>query len=98
MEVIERIAEHYAVQETPFGRTYRWVPEQVMAACSKCGNKTTYKRSEIIASEVIRCECGKGSTAGIREKLVLQLLDREYEAQQHPWRYGHTTKDSGIPV
>jgi hypothetical protein len=47
---------------------------------------------------VISCECGHANTARVREELVIQLLDDEYEAHHHPWRYWHTTKDSGIPV
>jgi hypothetical protein len=97
MRVIERIAEHYDVQEVPFGRDYRWSPEQVVAEC-KCGKRTTLKRSKIIGSEVTSCECGKDNTATIREELVIQLLDEEYEAHHHPWRYWHTTKDTGIPA
>ena len=98
MKVFERIPEHYDVEEMPFGRDYRWSPEQVVLKCSKCGKRTTYKRSEILGSEVIRCECGKGNTARIKEELVIQFLDEEYEAHHHPWRYWHTTKDSGIPA
>jgi hypothetical protein len=85
MRVIERVAEHYAVQEMPFGRDYKWSPEQVILECSKCGKKTTHKRSEIIGSEVISCECGKANTAHIREELVIQLIDEEYDAHHHPW-------------
>jgi len=86
MRVIERVAEHYAVQEMPFGRDYKWSPEQVILECSKCGKKTTHKRSEIIGSEAISCECGKGDTAHTREELVIQLIeDEEYEAHHHPW-------------
>jgi lysyl-tRNA synthetase class I len=84
VHVIERIAEHYDVQEMPFGRDYRWSPELVVLECSKCGKRTTYKRSQVIGSEVIRCECGKGNTARIREELVIKLLDEEYEAHHHP--------------
>jgi DNA-directed RNA polymerase subunit RPC12/RpoP len=91
VRVTERIAEHYDVQEIPFGKAYHWVPEQVVLECSKCGKRTTYNRSEIIDSEVIRCECGKSNTARIREELVLQLVDKEYEVHHHPWRYWHTT-------
>jgi hypothetical protein len=98
LKVFERIAEHYDVQEMPFGRDYKWSPEQVILECSKCGKKITLKRSEIIGCEVISCECGKGNTARIREELLIQLLDEEFEAHHHPWRYWHTTKDSGIPA
>jgi hypothetical protein len=98
MRVIERIAEHYDVQEVPFGKDYRWSPEQVVVECSKCGKRTTYKRSQIFGSGVLRCECGKANTATIREELDIRMLDEEYEAHHHPWRYWHTTKDTGIPV
>ena len=84
MRVIERIAEHYDVQEMPFGRDYKWSPEQVILEC-KCGERTTHKRSEIIGSEVISCECGKDDAAHIREELVIQVVDEEYEAHHHPW-------------
>ena len=97
MKVFERIPEHYDVEEMPFGRDYRWSPGQVVLECSKCGKKITLKRSEVIASEVLICECGKGNTARIREELVIQVLDEEYEAHHHPWRYWHTSEDSGIP-
>ena len=85
MKVFERIAEHYDVQEMSFGRDYKWSPEQVILECSKCGKKITLKRSEIIGSEVISCECGKGNTARVREELLIQVRDEEYEAHHHPW-------------
>jgi hypothetical protein len=84
MRVIERVAEHYAVQEMPFGREYKWSPEQVVIEC-ECGERTILKRSEIIGSAVISCECGKANTAHIREELVIQLIDEEYDAHHHPW-------------
>ena len=87
MQVIERIAEHYEVQEMPFGRNYKWSPEQVILECGKCGKKTIHKRSEIIGSEVVICECGKANTARIREELVIRVLDEEYEAHHHPWHH-----------
>jgi len=85
MQAIERIAEHYDVQEVPFGRDYRRSPEQVVLKCSKCGRRTTYNRSEIIGSEVTSCECGEGHAARIREELVIELIDEEYETHHHPW-------------
>ncbi|HZB82089.1 MAG TPA: hypothetical protein VE288_04470 [Rubrobacteraceae bacterium] len=94
MRVVERVAEHYNVQEMPFGRDYRWSPEQVVLECSKCDKKITLKRSEIIGSEVISCECGKGDTARIREELVTQLVDEEYEAHHHPWDHDAKAQDN----
>jgi hypothetical protein len=85
MRVIERVAEHYDVQEMPFARLYRWSPEQVVVECSKCAKRTTHTRSEIIGSEVTSCECGEGHAARIREELVIELIDEEYEAHHHPW-------------
>jgi hypothetical protein len=78
MRVIERVAEHYDVQEMPFGRVYRWSPEQVVLECSGCGKRTTRNRSEIISSETTECECGKGHAARIREEAILGLIDEEY--------------------
>jgi hypothetical protein len=98
MRVIERVAEHYYVQKMPFGRLYKWAPEHVVVECSKCGERTTHTRSEIIDSAVTECECGKGHAARIREELVIRVLDEEYEAHHHPWRHWHTTKDTGIPA
>jgi hypothetical protein len=86
MRVIERIAEHYDVQESPFGRVYRWSPEHVVVKC-KCGKRTAHTRSEIIDSEVTSCGCGEDDAARIREELVIRMLDEEYEAHHHPWHY-----------
>jgi hypothetical protein len=87
MRVIERIAEHYDVQESLFDRLYKWCPECVVVECSACGRRTTHKRVKIISSEVTECECGKGHAACIREELVIQVLDEEYEAHRHPWHH-----------
>jgi hypothetical protein len=84
MRVIERLAEHYDVQELPFARVYRWTPEDVVVEC-KCGKRMTHKRSELIGSEVTSCGCGEDHAARIREELVIELIDEEYEAHHHPW-------------
>ena len=84
MRVIERVAEHYDVQEMPFGRVYQWCPERVVVECI-CGKKTTHKRSELINFEVSSCGCGEDHTLCIWEELVIELVDEEYEAHHHPW-------------
>ena len=61
MWIIERLTGHYDVQEMPFGRAYRWSPEQVAVKC-RCSKNVTYKRLGIIDSKVISCECGKTAT------------------------------------
>jgi hypothetical protein len=95
VQLIERVAEHYDTQETQFCRIYRWCPECVVVEC-KCGKRKTLSRSELIRAKSA-CECGMDDTASAREEVVLELMDEDYELHHHPWRYFHTTKDSGIP-
>jgi hypothetical protein len=95
-KIVERVAEHYDTQEVEFGRIYRWCPEYVVLECTKCAKKMTLTRSELIDTQP-DCECGKGHTARAREEVVVHLLDEDYEAHQHPWRYWHPTRDTGIP-
>ena len=96
-KIIERVAEHYDTQEMEFGRTYIWCPECVVLECTKCAKKMTLTRSELIDTHP-DCGCGKGHTALAREEVILKkLVDEDYEVHHHPWRYWHTTKDTGIP-
>jgi hypothetical protein len=95
VQVIERVAAHYDTQEVEFGRVYRWCPECVVVEC-KCGQRKTLSRSDLIKAEPA-CECGKDNTASVREEVVLELVDEDYEGHHHPWRYWHTNEDSGIP-
>ena len=95
-KIIERVAEHYETQELEFGRTYRWCPECVVLECTKCAKQMTLTRTELIDT-MPDCECGLDHTARVREEMVLELLDEDYEAHHHPWRYWHTAKDTGIP-
>jgi hypothetical protein len=94
MRVIERVAEHYDAQDTEFGRIYKWCPECVIVEC-KCGKRMTLTRLDLIDTGA-ECECGAEHTNRVREEVVIQLLDEDYEAH-HPWRCWHTTKDTGIP-
>jgi hypothetical protein len=86
MQIIERVAEHYDTQEMEFGRTYTWCPECVVLECSKCGKKMTLTRAELIGT-MPECECGRGHSARVREEVVVQLVDEDYEAHHHPWHY-----------
>jgi hypothetical protein len=95
VQIIERVAEHYDTQEMEFGRIYRWCPECVVVQC-KCGKRVTLTRSDLIEAEP-ECECGMDQTVSVREEVVLELVDEDYEAHHHPWRYWRTTKDTGIP-
>ena len=85
MQVIERVAEHYDAQNMEFGRIYKWCPERVVVEC-KCGKRMTLKRFDLIEAGAY-CECGMEHTASVREEVVIQLLDEDYEAHHHPWRY-----------
>jgi hypothetical protein len=96
VRIIERVAEHYEAQEVEYGRVYRWCPETIVVECD-CGKRSIFKRSELVASEASCGECGKGIRSDIREELVVQLLDENNETTRYPWRYWHTTKDTGIP-
>lgn len=96
MKIVERIPEHYEVQEVEdLGRTYRWYPEQVVLECGACGTRMTHKRSNLITS-IVTCECGARSTASVREELFVELLTQDEVA--HPWRYWQSRGETGIPV
>jgi hypothetical protein len=84
MQVIERVAEHYDTQEVDFGRIYRWCPEWVVVEC-KCGKRKTLTRTDLIKAKPA-CECGTDNTASVREEVVLELLDKEYEVHHHQGR------------
>jgi hypothetical protein len=86
MKIIERVAEHYDTQEMEFGRTYIWCPESIVLECTKCDKKMTLTRSELIATQP-ECECGRGHTARVREEVVLEMMDEDYEAHHHPWHF-----------
>jgi hypothetical protein len=88
MKVIERVAEHYDVQEVEFGRSYRWCPECIVVECD-CGESKTLKRLDIIISSgVTSCEeCGAQVSSGIREEVVIERLLDEDDAAIHPWHY-----------
>src|SRR5215204_6372655 len=88
IKVIERVAEHYDVQEMEFGRSYRWCPEGIVVECD-CGERKTLKRLDITTgSDVTSCEeCGAQVLSGIREEVVIDLLLDKDDAAIHPWHY-----------
>jgi hypothetical protein len=99
VHILERISEHYEVQEVEdIGQTYIWCPESLVVECDACGKRTTLKRAQLISSG-FDCECGKDNAASIREEVILQLIDEDYEAHHHPWRYWHTSEETaGMPT
>ena len=96
MQLIERVAEHYEVQEVELGRVYKWCPECVVVEC-KCGKRAVHKRAQLIGLEVTACECGKDEMARVREEVVFEVIEEDYEATHHPWRYWRPPPGSGIP-
>jgi hypothetical protein len=92
MRVIERIAEHYDVQEMPFGRDYRWSPECVVVEC-ECGKKTIFKWSSLISSVAI-CQCGEDHAVDVEEEVVAHMmLGEDWELAHHPWLYDARAQD-----
>ena len=95
MRIVERIGGHYEAQEVAFGMVYTWRPESVVAEC-ECGQRATFKRSDIVGGSVITCECGLDPTTRIQDELVSDPLD-EQDKDVHPWHYWSTSKDNGLP-
>jgi hypothetical protein len=101
VEVIERVAPRYEITsvelgEMELGRVYSGRPELVVLECS-CGKRSTYKCVDI-DFVVWVCECGRDEMVGIREELVTTpLVDEGREPDLHPWRYWHTSAETGLP-
>ena len=90
MQVIERLEEHYELQEVPFGRIYKWCPECIEVECD-CGERLAFKLSTFTGFWAV-CECGADLTADIQEELQGhqpevqgQMLEDYDEATHHPW-------------
>ena len=100
MRIVERLAGHYEAQDVQFGKVFVWRPESLVVEC-ECGKRATYERPEIISGSVSACECGEDHTSRMRKELDVELRDDDEEEEEdkrlHPWRYWHTTNDSGIP-
>ncbi len=94
MRIVERIPAHYEAQEVEFGKSYKWCPEQVVVECGECKKRITLYRSKLLSS-VVTCGCGARSTANVREELIAEQLAED--ERLHPWRYWHTSKDTGLP-
>ena len=88
-QVVERIEAHYDVQETEFGKVYRWRPGCVVVECD-CG-----ERPALTASAIICGECG-ADHANIVQK-ELEVSRPTEDAVVHPWRSLHYVEGTGIP-
>jgi len=91
VEVVERIGEHYELQEVPFGRSYTWCPKCIVVECA-CGVELTFKMSALTGVLAV-CACGADLTTDIQEKLQGQQPEvqgqmlENHEAIRHPWLY-----------
>ena len=99
MRIVEHLAGYYEAQDVQFGKVFVWRPESVVAEC-ECGKRATYERPDIVSGLVSCCECGKDPTSRVHQELGVESMDeegKEKDKRLHPWRYWHTTSDSGIP-
>jgi hypothetical protein len=89
MQVIERLEEHYELQEVPFGRSYTWCPECIVVECD-CGVRLVFKVSALRGFGYV-CACGADLTTGIQEWLQGYRPEvrgqglEDYETIHHPW-------------
>ncbi|CAA9460351.1 MAG: hypothetical protein AVDCRST_MAG28-3201 [uncultured Rubrobacteraceae bacterium] len=90
MIIVERMAEHYEVEELEdIGRTYKWRPAQLVAMCRGCGRRATFEESYLLVS-VVKCDrCGERSSVEIKERMA--------DEEAHPWRYWRPKEGAGIP-
>ena len=88
VQVIERAAGRYDVEDVEFGRVYKWHPTSILVEC-ECGERS------ILTSSTTTCECGMDYAADIQEELSVQ--PPKEETVRHPWRYWHSSEDAGIP-
>lgn len=87
MEIIERVAGHYDVQDVEFDGVYRWCPGRIVIECD-CGERRIFAGSSSI------CECGMDHADEIREELSARRLK---QAELHPWRYARGRAGVGLP-
>jgi hypothetical protein len=95
MEVIERTAGHYEVQELPFGRAYHWAPEHTILECD-CGKRLSLSTTKTICPWCGTDWAGVVQLAEEEEVVGHQLLGGDEVL--HPWRYWHSKDYEGIPV
>jgi hypothetical protein len=88
VRIVERVAEHYDVEEREFGRVYRWRPASVVVECY-CGEK-----SSLTLSKTTCQVCGSDLSEAVWEELyVREARDEEL----HPWRYARDREGIGLP-
>ena len=81
-----------------FGKIYKWCPEGLIVEC-ECSQRWTVKRAELLSGSLSTCECGKYHMDGIREETQDEVVGHRFEDDEklHPWRYWHTSEETGLP-
>ena len=98
MFIIERLEGRYEAQEVPFGVVYRWSSECLAVECG-CGKRSTLKRTNLLGSRAVVCECGEER---IDEDQVVEEVEEvvgqpsEDDEALHPWRYAGNRKGYGL--
>jgi hypothetical protein len=88
VRIVERVAEHYDVEEREFDRVYRWRPASVVVECY-CGEK-----SSLTLSKTTYQVCRSDLSEAVWEELyVRETRDEEL----HPWRYARDREGIGLP-
>ncbi len=76
-----RVVGHYELEETPFGRSYKWHPGYAALQCD-CGAELTFSG----ASATAACSrCGANHGGVISE--IQKREDRLGHEVTHPWAY-----------
>jgi hypothetical protein len=90
VQVMERIAGRYDVEEVEFGRVYRWRPESIVVECF-CGERLSLTSSATVCSE-----CGADHAIAVQESLPTRQPGRD--KVEHPWRYWNSSEGTGLPL
>ena len=77
-----RVVGHYEVDETPFGRSYKWHPSYVNLQCD-CGEELTLSGAS--GTPVCCSRCGADHSGVIDE--IQRREDRLGHEVTHPWGY-----------
>ena len=88
LKVIERTEGSYEVQDAPFGKVYKWCPENVVVKC-ECGERLALTSLETTCG---RCGIDHGPT--VQKELDAHQLEDE---TRYPWRHAGDREDTGIP-
>ncbi len=88
LKVIERTEGGYEVQDAPFGKVYKWCPENFVVEC-ECG-----KRLTLTSLETTCGWCGVDHGPTVEEELDAHQLD---DNARHPWRYAGDREVTGMP-